>query len=122
MNYYVPPWTPDDLRQITMSSNYHFRYDAARHPSCPLDVLMSLSKDVIPSVRLAVVWNPSTPIEVLCDLSRDAVHFVRSQVARHPSCPLDVIIALTEDGDAGVREVAWREIEKRGLIGLLGDD
>lgn len=122
MNIINPPLISDDLRQLAMSDNYHFRHDAALHPSCPLDVLVSLSKDVAPSVRFAVVWNPSTPIEVLCDLFRDEAPFVRCQVARHPSCPLNVIVALTEDGDPTVRDVAWREIEKRGLLGLiLGD-
>lgn len=101
--------------------NIKERTELAINPSTPPKVLGQLSHDPESSVRWWVVQHPSVPVDVLERLSADSNEVVRWEVAANPSTPTDTLIRMTSDEHAGVRFMAWEAIERRGLIGLLGD-
>lgn len=97
------------------------RIKLACNPSTSPEMLDHISSDPKGYVRCWVAWNPSASAEVLGRLSRDPDAGVRWMVAENHSTPFDVLIRLTSDENGSVRNQAWKTIEQRGLIGLLGE-
>lgn len=98
------------------------RRKLARDPSNPPDVLDRLSHDPDWEVRWWAAENPSTPPEVLDRFSSDPHWDVRLKVAENTSTPFNALVRLSSDEHKWIRDLAWKAIEERGLIGLLGAD
>jgi len=84
--------------------NYDEKYDLAKNPTTPEDVLRELAKDDYWGIRAEVAHHPSTPVDLLRDLAKDKEGRVRWYVANNPNTPEDALRDLAKDEDGKVRQ------------------
>lgn len=94
------------LRELAHDPRLDVRQFVARNRSCPVDVLLALSRtmsaeDVV--MRYYIAGNPNTPLEVLRTLVRDQDLSVRCAVARNPSATDELLGSLVDDVSEDVR-------------------
>jgi hypothetical protein len=109
------------------------------------NVLVKLSKDLLPSVRLAVTHNMKTPAEILSQLagsketqirtgvaynintqpetlsklSQDKQMWPRWGVAGNPNTPVNILMKLANDKEENVKAKALRTLQSRQSINEL---
>lgn len=95
---------------------------AVAHQTKDLNLLAEAVVHADHIVRACAAANPLVSPDQLRLLSSDSDVVVRRTVAWASACPFDVLVLLTTDPDDRTREEAWGSIDRRGLIGLLGED
>ena len=88
------------------------------------DVLLSLSTDNDPNVRIRVSENPYAPVEALEILSKDSEGSIRMSVARNPNTPISIIKEFLKDTDFVYlhRAVAKKPNLPAEILDELADD
>jgi len=118
-----PALTGTVFAELARSPEPVARVDAARDPSCPPEVLASLSHDWWWEVRAAVAANPACPEELARLLARDESAWVRRALAECPTTSATVLRILGHDADVGVRDaVAEHAGCPPDLLADLGHD
>lgn len=92
------------------------------HQTKDLNILAEGVAHASPIVRTHAAANPLVSPDQLRLLSSDPDIVVRRTVAWAGATPFDVLVLLTTDPDERTREEAWKSIEARGLMDLLGED
>lgn len=85
-----------------------YRWNVARNPSTPADILAELANDEDDDVRGAVAENPNTPADILAELANDEEVYVRYIVAANPNTPADTLAELAADKDDEIWNVRTR--------------
>jgi hypothetical protein len=87
-----PGTLPDDLLQLSRSSDVSVRLAVARNPSTPASVLETMVADVDPIVRLALALSPQICLELRKKLEEDSDLQVRATASR----PWDALLIAQE--------------------------
>jgi hypothetical protein len=89
---------------MEMSKDPDMRYYVARHPNCPDELLLKLTKDKDIEVVKSALENPYCTAELLTKFSKHKDSSVRATVASHVYCPDDVLEKLSKDLSQIVRQ------------------
>lgn len=116
-----PDANPQDLMRIGLHGPTRFRYLVAAHPRTSPDILDRMCVDSYNGVVVNIIENPNTWISTLRRLKDHMRPDVRWILASNQHTPMDVLEFLTHDREGYIRRYASEQIERRGLIGLLGD-
>ena len=132
--------SPEMIEELAGDEEAKVRYEVAKNPNTPIDILTKLAEDENSDVRWEVVHNPNTPADILRELAEDKEWYVRYEVARNPNTtvdilrklaededwrarqavadnsrtPVEILMKLAEDKDEWVRKVAISQLRKRG--------
>ena len=100
---------PSVLKSLSETGqNAKVRAQAARHPSLPVNTIVTLASDRLSTVRAGAARNPAMPADYLERLATDPNENVAGAVARNPSTPPPLYRALSAHTSAGVRKHAAR--------------
>lgn len=95
-----------------LNGSWEDRWDVARDPSTPAEILVKLSSDDERLIRSAVAKNTSTPSTTLAQLAKASDSGIRSSVAKNTSTPADILRQLAHDDLVGVR---WTAIHNNNI-------
>lgn len=112
---------PDVLDKLRWSFDQHTRMYVATHPNTSKETLEYLSGDGWEGVRERVARHPNTPEATLVRMFFDAKELARQRsILDNPSLTLEGLSEISK-GEMlpKIRAIVDREIERRGVLGLL---
>ncbi len=89
------------IKELSKNSDVCVRYNIARNPNSPADILRELSKDSKYDVLYGVLENPNCPINILEEFSEEV--YLKDFVAHNANCPEYLLEKLSEDSHWNVR-------------------
>ena len=117
-----PNTPPETLLQLAQPhQTWYTRWCVAKNPSACVEALTLLSYDDIEDIRCMVARRNDVPVDLLRRFAEDDHFFVRMDVVHNSITPMEILADLTHDEDEPIRRWAWRSLERRGILGLLGD-
>lgn len=117
-----PDADPQDLMHIGLHGPTRFRYLVAAHPRTSPDTLDRMCIDSYSGIVINIIDNPNTWKSTLRRLKDHMWFDVRWALVSSLYTPMDVLEFLTHDREGYIRRSASEQIERRGLLALLGDD
>ena len=106
-----PSMPIDLLNDIIQRGPGPLKKKVARHPNASKDILLSLSDDPVPLIRIAIIKNPNVSPEILSKLSKDTNFVVRAEIASLSNAPIETLVALKHDENEEVRERAFNTLQ-----------
>ena len=96
--------SPEMIEELAEDEDSYVRYEVAKNPNTPIDILTKLAEDENSDVRWGAIRNPNTPADILRELAEDKEWYVRYEVTRNPNTTVDILAKLAEDEDWSVRQ------------------
>jgi hypothetical protein len=104
--------TAKRLQKLALEGNVLERRRVAEHPETTVEILIKLSRDTEPDVRLAAAEHPNIPYLVLKQLVQDSCLNVRLGLAENSNLPVSILEILIKDENPYIRDKAIHSFDK----------